>query len=53
MNNTSVNSTWKEYSVEAWPTLFLLDKEGRVRWMHVGEGYYDQTEQVIKSLLAE
>ena len=46
-------STWKAYSVEAWPTLFLLDKQGRVRWTHVGEGYYDETEQVIKKLLAE
>ena len=32
-------STWKAYAVEAWPTLFLLDKQGRVRWSHVGEGY--------------
>ena len=46
-------STWKAYSVEAWPTLFLLDKEGRVRWTNVGEGYYDQTEEAIKRLLAE
>ena len=46
-------STWKEYKVEAWPTVFVLDKQGRVRWTHVGEGYYDQTEEVIKKLLAE
>ena len=46
-------STWKAYRVEAWPTLFLLDKQGRVRWTHVGEGYYDQTEEVIRKLLAE
>jgi len=46
-------STWKAYGVEAWPTLFVLDKQGRVRWMHVGEGAYDETEQVIKKLLAE
>jgi thiol-disulfide isomerase/thioredoxin len=46
-------STWKAYNVEAWPTLFVLDKQGRVRWTHVGEGYYDETEQVIKKLLAE
>ena len=46
-------STWKAYGVEAWPTLFVLDKLGRVRWTHVGEGYYDETEQVIKDLLAE
>ena len=46
-------STWKSYRVEAWPTLFLLDKQGRVRWMHVGEGAYDKTEEAIKKLLAE
>ena len=46
-------ATWKLYKVEAWPTLFLLDKQGRVRWAHVGEGAYEETEQVIKSLLAE
>ena len=46
-------STWKAYDVEAWPTVFLLDKEGRVRWMHVGEGYYDETDAMIKQLLAE
>ena len=46
-------ATWKLYKVEAWPTLFLLDKQGRVRWAHVGEGAYDETEQVIKDLLAE
>jgi thiol-disulfide isomerase/thioredoxin len=46
-------STWKEYKVEAWPTVFVLDKQGRVRWTHVGEGAYDQTEQVIKKLLTE
>jgi thiol-disulfide isomerase/thioredoxin len=45
--------TWNAYQVEAWPTLFLLDKQGRVRWTHVGEGYYDEAEEVIKKLLAE
>jgi len=45
-------STWKAYGVEAWPTLFL-DKQGRVRWTHVGEGAYDETEEAIKKLLAE
>ncbi|MGH9971187.1 MAG: redoxin domain-containing protein [Pyrinomonadaceae bacterium] len=46
-------STWKAYEVAAWPTLFVLDKQGRVRWTHVGEGAYDATEQVIRKLLAE
>ena len=46
-------STWKAYGVEAWPTVFVLDKQGRVRWTHVGEGAYEETEQVINKLLAE
>lgn len=46
-------STWQTYNVEAWPTLFVLDKQGRVRWTHVGEGAYNETEDVIKKLLAE
>ena len=45
--------TWDAYNVAAWPTLFLLDKQGRIRWMHVGEGNYDKTEQLIQKLLAE
>lgn len=46
-------TTWKAYGVEAWPTIFVLDKQGRVRWLHVGEGRYEETENVIKTLLAE
>lgn len=45
--------TWNAYKVEAWPTVFLLDKRGRIRWMHVGEGAYGKTEQLIQQLLAE
>jgi len=45
--------TWNAYHVEAWPTTFLLDKQGRIRWMHEGEGAYDEAEQLIQKLLAE
>lgn len=45
--------TWSAYHVEAWPTTFLLDKQGRIRWMHVGEGGYDEAERQIQKLLAE
>ena len=45
--------TWKSHNVEAWPTIFLLDKQGRIRWMHVGEGDYDEAERLIQKLLAE
>jgi peptide-methionine (R)-S-oxide reductase len=46
-------TTWQAYGVTAWPTLFVLDKAGRVRWMHVGEGKYAETEKTIQKLLAE
>ena len=45
--------TWKAYNVEAWPTVFLLDKQGRIRWTRVGEGDYDEAERLIRKLLAE
>jgi hypothetical protein len=45
--------TWNAYKVEAWPTVVLLDKQGRIRWMRVGEGDYDETERLIEKLLAE
>ena len=45
--------TWKAYGVEAWPTIVVLDKQGRIRWVHVGEGRYEETEGVIRTLLAE
>ena len=45
--------TWKAYNVEAWPTTFLLDKQGRIRWRHVGEGGYGEAERLIQKLLAE
>jgi thiol-disulfide isomerase/thioredoxin len=45
--------TWNAYDAYAWPTIFLLDKQGRIRWMRVGEGNYDETERLIQKLLAE
>src|ERR1044072_2238674 len=45
--------TWRAYKVEAWPTAFLLDKTGQIRWTHVGEGAYEEAESTIQKLLAE
>ena len=45
--------TWDAYGVSAWPTTFLLDKQGRIRLKHVGEGDYEETERLIQELLAE
>lgn len=45
--------TWKAYSNEYWPHLFLADKRGLMRYDHIGEGAYDTTEQTIQQLLKE
>ncbi|MFM9904557.1 MAG: peptide-methionine (R)-S-oxide reductase MsrB [Pyrinomonadaceae bacterium] len=44
---------WESFGVKAWPTVVILDKQGRVRFTHIGEGAYDQQEKVIRTLLAE
>ena len=44
---------WKRYAVWGWPTAFLVDKRGIVRYQHVGEGGYVDTEEMIRLLLAE
>ncbi len=46
-------ATWWSYSSQYWPTLYLIDKRGHLRYIHVGEGAYDETEANIKTLLAE
>ncbi len=44
---------WKRYGVWAWPTLFLIDKQGNLRYSRVGEGAYEKTASVIEQLLSE
>lgn len=45
--------TWKRFGNRAWPALYLIDKAGRIRYSHVGEGAYAETEREIRRLLAE
>jgi thiol-disulfide isomerase/thioredoxin len=45
--------TWKAYENRYWPRKYLIDADGYVRYDHIGEGAYAETEKVIQSLLAE
>jgi thiol-disulfide isomerase/thioredoxin len=46
-------ATWSAYGNNYWPTLYLIDKRGHIRYVHIGEGAYDETERNIRLLLAE
>lgn len=45
--------TWAAYNNRYWPTIYMIDKQGNVRYVHIGERRYDRTETVIEELLAE
>ena len=47
------HETWRAYSNRYWPAQYLIDKAGNVRYLHIGEGGYTQTEEIIKALLIE
>jgi thiol-disulfide isomerase/thioredoxin len=43
--------TWQAYQNQYWPHLFLADRQGILRYDHIGEGAYEETEQTIRRLL--
>ena len=45
--------TWGAYHNRFWPTMYLIDKQGNIRYVHIGEGHYAETEAAIQALLAE
>ncbi len=46
-------ATWQAYKNHYWPALYLIDKKGHIRYIHIGEGQYKETEENIQALLAE
>ncbi|KKU18453.1 MAG: hypothetical protein UY13_C0002G0161 [Candidatus Pacebacteria bacterium GW2011_GWB1_47_8] len=44
---------WRAYHNRYWPAHYLVDKEGRIRYTHFGEGKYEETENKIRELLGE
>lgn len=46
-------ATWRAYNNRYWPAKYLIDKNGRIRYTHFGEGAYDETESMIQELLRE
>lgn len=44
---------WRAFRNRAWPALYFVDAQGRIRHHHFGEGEYERSERVIQQLLAE
>jgi thiol-disulfide isomerase/thioredoxin len=44
---------WRAYSNRVWPAKYLIDKDGRLRYYHFGEGLYRETETQIQTRLQE
>lgn len=44
---------WKRFGNRYWPALVVIDRKGVVRYTHIGEGDYEETEAMIRKLLAE
>jgi cytochrome c biogenesis protein CcdA/thiol-disulfide isomerase/thioredoxin len=45
--------TWRAYDNDYWPAKYVVDRTGRVRYTHFGEGAYGETESWIRRLLGE
>lgn len=50
-DNQGIN--WRAYDNHYWPTTYLIDKQGHLRYQHIGEGAYETTEAAIQRLLSE
>ena len=44
---------WKSFENRYWPRKYITDNEGYIRFDHIGEGAYKETELVIQELLQE
>ena len=45
--------TWQAWLNRYWPAKYFVDRRGHLRYAHFGEGDYEESEQVIRRLLAE
>jgi cytochrome c biogenesis protein CcdA/thiol-disulfide isomerase/thioredoxin len=43
--------TWNAFDNDSWPADYLIDKSGNIRYVSLGEGNYNVTEEAIQQLL--
>jgi len=44
---------WGAFRNQQWPAKYLIDKHGFIRYVHAGEGSYQNFEHALQSLIAE
>ena len=44
---------WNAFQNQYWPRKYIVDHDGYIRYDHIGEGAYKETEKVIQQLLQE
>jgi thiol-disulfide isomerase/thioredoxin len=44
---------WQDGTRAFWPRIYLLDRDGHVRYDHIGEGRYGEIDAAVAALLAE
>jgi uncharacterized protein YyaL (SSP411 family)/thiol-disulfide isomerase/thioredoxin len=47
------HKVWESYAIRSWPTIVVLDVEGRVAWQKAGEVSHQELVPVVHRLVAE
>ena len=45
------DDTWNAFQNDSWPADYLIDRDGNIRYVSLGEGEYGTTEKAIQELL--
>ena len=45
------SATWGAYGNRYWPAQYIVDRSGKIVYVHAGEGAYDEIERTIQNLL--
>ncbi len=47
------NQIWNRFATKYWPSKYLIDADGYIRYSHFGEGAYASTEEMIQQLIKD
>ena len=47
----NARAVWNDFRNNWWPAKYVADRDGRLRYQHIGEGAYEETEDVLRGLL--